>query len=217
VFDPKLIPGGSSSGSGVAVAAGLVPFSLGTDTAGSGRVPAGLGNIVGLKPSLGVVSNAGVVPACRTLDCMTVFTDDTADARLVDSVVGCDISFLAARRMISSSSFFAVAREVSWICASPDGVGPVRTVMLPAPSDCTFNELGTLTENGRGVRGSRRFGPLTSSCVVGRGGPLGPWALALTAACCTEGGRELLSSHARFTRMIATSIVAARIFIERSF
>ena len=52
-FDPKLIPGGSSSGSAVAVAAGLVPFSLGTDTAGSGRVPAGLGNIVGLKPSLG--------------------------------------------------------------------------------------------------------------------------------------------------------------------
>jgi allophanate hydrolase len=73
VFDPKLIPGGSSSGSGVAVAAGLVPFALGTDTAGSGRVPAGLGNIVGLKPSLGAVSNAGLVPACRTLDCISVF------------------------------------------------------------------------------------------------------------------------------------------------
>jgi allophanate hydrolase len=73
VFDEKLIPGGSSSGSAVAVAAGLVPFSLGTDTAGSGRVPAALGNIVGLKPSLGVVSTAGVVPACRTLDCVSVF------------------------------------------------------------------------------------------------------------------------------------------------
>jgi allophanate hydrolase len=73
VFDPKLVPGGSSSGSGVAVAAGLVPFALGTDTAGSGRVPAGLGNIVGLKPSLGAVSNAGLVPACRTLDCISVF------------------------------------------------------------------------------------------------------------------------------------------------
>jgi allophanate hydrolase len=73
VFDAKLIPGGSSSGSAVAVAAGLVPFSLGTDTAGSGRVPAALGNIVGLKPSLGVVSTAGVVPACRTLDCVSVF------------------------------------------------------------------------------------------------------------------------------------------------
>jgi allophanate hydrolase len=80
VFDRKLIPGGSSSGSGVAVAAGLVPFSLGTDTAGSGRVPAGLGNVVGLKPSLGVVSNAGVVPACRTLDCVSAFALTVDDA-----------------------------------------------------------------------------------------------------------------------------------------
>jgi allophanate hydrolase len=79
-FDPKLIPGGSSSGSAVAVAAGLVPFSLGTDTAGSGRVPAALGNIVGLKPSLGAVSNAGVVPACRTLDCVSVFALTVDDA-----------------------------------------------------------------------------------------------------------------------------------------
>ena len=79
-FDPKLIPGGSSSGSGVAVAAGLVPFALGTDTAGSGRVPAGLGNIVGLKPSLGMVSTAGAVPACRTLDCISVFALTVDDA-----------------------------------------------------------------------------------------------------------------------------------------
>src|SRR5262249_51434444 len=71
LFDPALIPGGSSSGSAIAVAAGLVPLALGTDTAGSGRVPAGLSNIVGLKPSLGLVSTAGVVPACRTLDCVS--------------------------------------------------------------------------------------------------------------------------------------------------
>jgi len=79
-FDPKIIPGGSSSGSGVAVAAGLVPFSLGTDTAGSGRVPAGLNNIVGLKPSLGAISTAGLVPACRTLDCPSVFALTVDDA-----------------------------------------------------------------------------------------------------------------------------------------
>jgi allophanate hydrolase len=64
----------------VAVAAGLVPFSLGTDTAGSGRIPAGLGNIVGLKPSLGMISTAGVVPACRTLDCVSVFALTVDDA-----------------------------------------------------------------------------------------------------------------------------------------
>src|SRR5665811_1340276 len=75
-----LIPGGSSSGSAVAVAAGLVPLALGTDTAGSGRVPAGLNNIVGLKPSLGLVSTYGVVPACRTLDCVSVFALTVDDA-----------------------------------------------------------------------------------------------------------------------------------------
>jgi allophanate hydrolase len=79
-FDPNLIPGGSSSGSAVAVAAGLVPLALGTDTAGSGRIPAGLNNIVGLKPSLGLVSAAGVVPACRSLDCVSIFALTTEDA-----------------------------------------------------------------------------------------------------------------------------------------
>jgi allophanate hydrolase len=80
LFDPALIPGGSSAGSAIAVAAGLVPLALGTDTAGSGRVPAGLSNIVGLKPSLGLVSTAGVVPACRTLDCVSVLALTVDDA-----------------------------------------------------------------------------------------------------------------------------------------
>jgi allophanate hydrolase len=75
-----LIPGGSSSGSGVAVSAGLVPLALGTDTAGSGRVPAMLNNIVGLKPSLGLIPTAGVVPACRTLDCVSIFSLTVDDA-----------------------------------------------------------------------------------------------------------------------------------------
>ncbi|MBV8512511.1 MAG: allophanate hydrolase, partial [Xanthobacteraceae bacterium] len=88
-FDPNLSPGGSSSGSAVAVAAGLVPLALGTDTAGSGRVPAGLNNIVGLKPSLGLVSNAGVVPACRSLDCVSLFALTADDAFLaLASVAG---------------------------------------------------------------------------------------------------------------------------------
>ncbi len=80
LFNADLIPGGSSSGSAVAVAAGLVPLALGTDTAGSGRVPAGFNNIVGLKPSLGLVSTHGVVPACRTLDCVSVFALTVDDA-----------------------------------------------------------------------------------------------------------------------------------------
>jgi allophanate hydrolase len=77
---PDLIPGGSSSGSAVAVAAGLVPLALGSDTAGSGRVPAGFNNIVGLKPSPGLVPNTGIVPACRSLDCASIFALTTDDA-----------------------------------------------------------------------------------------------------------------------------------------
>ena len=81
------ISGGSSSGSAVAVAAGLVSFSLGTDTAGSGRVPAAFNNIVGLKPTLGLLSTRGVVPACRSLDCVSVFALTADDARDVLGVV----------------------------------------------------------------------------------------------------------------------------------
>jgi allophanate hydrolase len=86
VFGADLISGGSSSGSAVAVAAGQVAFALGTDTAGSGRVPAAMNGIVGLKPTRGLVSTAGVVPACRSLDCVSVFAadlDDTADVLAV--------------------------------------------------------------------------------------------------------------------------------------
>ena len=72
--DPAIVPGGSSGGSGVIVGHGIVTFSLGTDTAGSGRVPAALNNIVGLKPTLGALSASGVVPACRTLDTCLLYT-----------------------------------------------------------------------------------------------------------------------------------------------
>jgi allophanate hydrolase len=82
-FDARFIPGGSSSGSAVAVAAGLVSFALGTDTAGSGRVPAAFNNVVGFKPSRGFLSTRGVVPACRSLDCVSVFALTAEDASIV--------------------------------------------------------------------------------------------------------------------------------------
>lgn len=87
---PDYIAGGSSSGSAVAVAQGLVPFALGTDTAGSGRVPAGYNALVGLKPSRGLVSTAGVAPACRSLDCVSVFATDVADAWQVLQVLAAE-------------------------------------------------------------------------------------------------------------------------------
>ena len=86
-IDPEIVPGGSSSGSATAVAHGLVCFSLGTDTAGSGRVPAALNSIVGLKPSLNTLSLSGVVPACKTLDTVSVFALNVEDAYQVFSIV----------------------------------------------------------------------------------------------------------------------------------
>jgi allophanate hydrolase len=83
VFDSRYVSGGSSSGSAVAVASGQVAFSLGTDTAGSGRIPAAFNALVGLKPTRGVLSTRGVVPACRSLDCVSVFAKTVADAELV--------------------------------------------------------------------------------------------------------------------------------------
>jgi allophanate hydrolase len=83
VFNKEYISGGSSSGSAVAVAAGMVTFALGTDTAGSGRVPAAFNHIVGLKPTRGLLSNRGVVPACRSLDCISIFAGSCHDAQAV--------------------------------------------------------------------------------------------------------------------------------------
>ncbi|HEX4557423.1 MAG TPA: allophanate hydrolase [Xanthobacteraceae bacterium] len=123
-LDATLIPGGSSSGSAVAVAAGLVPLALGTDTAGSGRVPALLNNIVGLKPSLGLVSTYGVVPACRTLDCVSVFGLTTDDAWAALTVLaGSDVNDPYSR-----------GRPVGDLGAVPRGI----KVGVPRPSERVF-------------------------------------------------------------------------------
>ncbi len=87
-FNPDYLSGGSSSGSAVSVSLGLVPFSLGTDTAGSGRIPAAFTNTVGLKPTRGAASTKGVVPACRTLDCVSVFALNVEDAQTVYRIIG---------------------------------------------------------------------------------------------------------------------------------
>ena len=90
-LDPEIVPGGSSSGSAVAVARGLVSLALGTDTAGSGRIPAALNNIVGLKPSLGAISGTGMLPACRTLDTISIFALTVPDAMVgLEALAGYD-------------------------------------------------------------------------------------------------------------------------------
>jgi allophanate hydrolase len=103
-WDPARISGGSSSGSAVAVALGLVDLALGTDTAGSGRVPAALNGVVGVKPTRGVIPATGVVPACRSLDCVTVF----------------------ARSL-------SLARKAVTVMSGPDGLDPLATLLGDRP------------------------------------------------------------------------------------
>lgn len=124
-LDPTLVPGGSSSGSAVAVAHGIVPFALGTDTAGSGRVPAGLNGVVGLKPSLGALSTRGVVPACRSLDAVSIFARAPADAFAV---------FQAAAAYDKDDSY---SRAMQQIAPWPDPAG--LTVGVPAIADRRFD------------------------------------------------------------------------------
>jgi allophanate hydrolase len=101
VFSDAYISGGSSSGSAVAVAKGLVSFSLGTDTAGSGRVPAAFNQLVGVKPTRGLVSAYGLLPACRTLDCVSIFAETCADAaRVLDVAQGFDAEDAYSRKAL---------------------------------------------------------------------------------------------------------------------
>jgi allophanate hydrolase len=115
-FNPEFISGGSSSGSAVAVAMGLVSFSLGTDTAGSGRIPAAFNNLIGLKPSCSLLSTRGVVPACRSLDCVSIFSLTASDAQQVLRVAEGfdffdDYSRVMQRGAFSTTSFrFGVPR-----------------------------------------------------------------------------------------------------------
>lgn len=124
-----LIPGGSSSGSGVAVAAGLVSFALGTDTAGSGRVPAAVGGVVGLKPSRGVVSARGVYPACASLDCVSVFALTVADAAAVAAVIA------------GEDEFDPFSRELPAPVGSPLPV-PLAGIRLAVPDAASLEFFG---------------------------------------------------------------------------
>lgn len=127
-LNPELISGGSSSGSAVAVALGMAAFSLGTDTAGSGRVPAMLNNLVGYKPPVGAWSAKGVVPACASLDCVTVFANNLEDAMLVNEQArGVDYAYSYTREFKSPA-----ARLPKKICLAKNGAeffGPYKDVM----------------------------------------------------------------------------------------
>ncbi len=107
VADERYVSGGSSSGSAVAVAAGHVAFALGTDTGGSGRIPAGFNGIVGVKPTVGLVSSRGLVPNCPTLDCPSIFCNSAAEGKLLlELIAGFDDDDPYSRKALAASPVF---------------------------------------------------------------------------------------------------------------
>ena len=133
VFDPARVPGGSSSGSGCVVAAGIVPFALGTDTAGSGRVPAMFGNIVGLKPTIGSISARGMVPACRSIDTISVFARSVDDALVAARVMaGWDEADPYSRAAPAPHLRRSGDRPLRVACIAPDGCTPEQARLYRA-------------------------------------------------------------------------------------
>jgi len=159
VFDRSFISGGSSSGSALAVAAGLASFALGTDTAGSGRVPAGCNNLVGLKPAVGALSTAGLVPACPSLDCVSILALTANDAWEVYDVargsrpraraIEVEASFFRTFATPSEKDleFFGDVAQASLFCQATDRLeqtGATRIQIDFAP----FREVASLLYEG---------------------------------------------------------------------
>lgn len=163
-IDPDYIAGGSSSGSAVAVALGLAVFALGTDTAGSGRVPAALNGIVGLKPSLGLVSTAGVVPACRSLDCVSVFAASVADAwTVLAAIAGPDADDDRTRPLALSAPLPRGVRI--GIDAGPEFFGDRQAAAAYAAA------LACLTADPLLIAGEQDLGSLTEAATLLYQGP----------------------------------------------
>ena len=128
-FDPQYVSGGSSSGSASVVARGLVCFSLGTDTAGSGRIPAAFNNIVGTKPTPGLVSTEGVFPACKSLDCVSIMTLTAVDANIVLNVMKSN-----AQDRATEAQFHPIPKTISSF---------IRPIRIGIPSSCQFLDDGS--------------------------------------------------------------------------
>ncbi|APW37729.1 allophanate hydrolase [Rhodoferax koreense] len=158
-FDPAYVSGGSSSGSAYVVASGQVDFALGTDTAGSGRVPAGLNNIVGIKPSKGLLSACGVVPAAQSADCVSIFarTVDVA-ARVLHVAMGYD-----PRDPYSRGLHLA---DTAWPAAFRFGVPSTLAFFGDRAAEAAFAESIARLEAMGGIRVTIDYTPLASAAAL---------------------------------------------------
>ncbi|WP_284945237.1 allophanate hydrolase [Acidisoma cladoniae] len=202
-FDATMVPGGSSAGSAVAVAGGLVSFALGTDTAGSGRVPAAFNNLVGLKPTRGLLSNRGLVPACRSIDCISIFALTVPDAvAVLDVASGFDAAdpyareapagFRAALSTTAPHFTFAVPHE-----GEREFFGDVEAQTLFAEAVARAEALG-------GTRIDIDFAPWVETANL----LYGPWTAERTAAIGPLLATEPDVLHP-ITRMVVERGVAA--------
>ncbi len=186
---PQLVPGGSSSGSAVAVARGAVPFSLGTDTAGSGRVPAALCGIVGVKPSIGLVPTDGVVPAVARLDCVSVFARSVADGALVARLAADPAAARAGAPLAVRRVGVAAPDALAGIC-EPDALDAYRSAVeavRAAGYETVETDVAPLLEAGRLLYGSALVAERTAD-VLPRW-PAGAADLDPTVATIIEAGR----------------------------
>ena len=197
-FNAEYIAGGSSSGSAVAVAQGLVSFALGTDTAGSGRIPAAFNNILGLKPSRGLLSNTGVVPACKTLDCVALFattTDDLHTLFELSAVFDADDAY--ARRNPDENSKRQSAQD-RFSFAVP------RATQLAffgnREYQRRFAETVQRLEALGGTKHEIDFAPFLSAATLLYEGP---WVTERYLAC-----RDLIDSHPQALLDVTRSIIA---------
>jgi len=191
VFNAAHVPGGSSSGSGVAVAAGIVDIALGTDTAGSGRMPAAFGNIVGLKPTIGAISGVGMVPACQSLDTISVFARTVDAALAVQRVIaGYDPVDPYARR--APPGYFRRA-------ALPDGV---RVAVADVDALCA-PEVSRLYRRATSLFATEVI-DLAPFLALARELYEGPWLAERTSAL-----REIITTRPEIMHPVTRGIVAS--------
>jgi allophanate hydrolase len=197
-IDPRYVSGGSSSGSAVVVAHDLVSFALGTDTAGSGRVPAGFNNIVGIKPTRGLVSTRGLVPACRALDCASVFAGTVADAwQVLEIMAGYDPEHALSRKAKSHALERSAEAGASFRFGVPSSLEFFGNAEYARLFDAARRELEAL--GGKPV--TIDVEPLVAAGALLYGGP---WVAERFAAV-----GEFIEQHTEETHPVVRDIILA--------
>ncbi|MCA4752902.1 allophanate hydrolase [Mycolicibacterium fortuitum] len=213
---PDYISGGSSSGSAVAVALGFADIAIGTDTAGSGRVPAGLQGIVGIKATVGLVSTEGVVPACASYDCVTIFAADLATAQSAMAVMSAaapqrqwpaDVPFAAPVTPRIAIPDTLTGLDDAWQAAFAEAVRQAKAAgfdVVPIPMDDFFAAAGLLYNGALVAERWDAVGEFVSA--AGPDAKLDPTVAAIVTAAGTHSAADLLRDRRRVEELRRTAL-----------